>query len=668
MRSNRLILKFIEKYPWKIFFTIILGFSGALFNGISTTLIVPIVLSLLNQSVNLQGSPAILQALMRPFTVVDEQYRLTVMASVIILAIAFKNLASYASTLVSTSLTRLLTADLREAGVRLLLDVDLDFHTKMKVGDLINRLGAEVNRTASAISTTIQIIITTITVLVFILLLLAISWKLTIASTLLLALVVLVNQYAIARSRYFGRLLSEASKYYSVRVLETLSGIRLVKATSNENREFEQIKHLIREREKADFHSEANYAAIAPLTEVSSIIALLLIVFLGRIFFVDKLDSISTVLLTYLLVLFRLLPLISQLNGARSQLANTSTSVEVVHDFLRRDNKHFMNNGTLTYKKLTQGIHFKNISFAYPGYNELVLKNVNLFLPHGTTLALVGGSGAGKSTLAELLPRFYDPTQGEILIDETNLQNFDLKTLRPSMGIVSQDTFLFNDTVRNNIAYARPDATDEDIIEAAHRANAYEFITELENGFNTIIGDRGVLLSGGQRQRIAIARALLQNPDILILDEATSALDVVSERLVQLALEELSRERTTLVIAHRLSTIQKAHQIAVLKDGQVVEIGTHDQLIRKGGNYTRFYSMQFVEQINRDEALMRASYEVRSRLNPMIGYLKLLADNMVDSQEERDELIRESANSATRILQILEEIEDYVRFRKNWSE
>ncbi|MCT7948195.1 ABC transporter ATP-binding protein/permease [Ancylothrix sp. C2] len=665
MFTNKLILKFAQYYPGKIFLTIALGFSGALFNGVSTTLIVPVILSLLNQTVDLKEAPPIIKFLLMPFVGVPADYRITVMAISIVLAISFKNLAGYGSTLLSVSLTRNLTADLREAGLKLLLDVDLDFYSKMKVGDLINRLGAEVGRTANAISTTIQLIITAITVFVFIGLLVAISWELTLVSSLLLSFVALVNQFAISRSKYFGKLLSEASKAYSVRVLETLSGIRLVKSTSNEEREYEQIKQLIREREKADFQSEANYAAISPLTEVSSIIALLLIVFLGRTFFAEQMQSISTVLLTYLLVLFRLLPQISQLNSARSHLANTSASVEVVNDFLRRDNKHFMVNGRLPYSGLKEAIHFKDISFSYPDHAEIVLSDINLYLPRGTTLALVGGTGSGKTTLADLLPRFYDPTRGSILIDGRDLREFDLKTLRQSMGIVSQHTFLFNDTVRNNIAYARPEATEEEIMEAANRANAYEFIVDLPEGFNTVIGDRGDRLSGGERQRIAIARALLQNPEILILDEATSALDTVSERLVQLALEELSRNRTTLVIAHRLSTVQKADQIAVLKKGRVVELGSHEELLRKkGGDYARLYSMQFLQQVTRDEALFRASYEIRSRLNPMMGFLRLLADDMVDSQEERDELVKESSVSASRILEILEEIEDYVRLRR----
>jgi subfamily B ATP-binding cassette protein MsbA len=276
-------------------------------------------------------------------------------------------------------------------------------------------------------------------------------------------------------------------------------------------------------------------------------------------------------------------------------------------------------------------------------------------------LALVGTSGSGKSTLADLLPRFYDPTEGHISIDGTDLRDFELKSLRKAMGIVSQDTFLFNASVRENIAYARPEATEEEIVEAAKGANAYEFIQLLPDGLETQIGDRGVILSGGQRQRISIARALLQNPEILILDEATSSLDTVSERYVQAAIEKLSCDRTTLVIAHRLSTVQKANKIAVIDRGQVVEMGSHEELLAKGGYYTRLYSVQFAEETARDEALIRGSYEIRTRLTPMIAYLKMLVDEMVDSPEERDELIRESFHSAANIFTTLEFIENTIK-------
>ncbi|MBH8561530.1 ATP-binding cassette domain-containing protein [Nostoc sp. CENA67] len=662
MSTRKLLLRFAKPYPWLILLTIVLGFSGGLFNGVSTALIVPVILKIVGQEVDLTKAPGVLKGIMAPFENIPENYRIVVMAGAIIFTICLKNLATYSSTLASSSLTRKLTSDMREAGLQLLLEIDIDYYSKMKVGDLINRLGGEIGRAATAIGNTVKLIIIGITILVFVGLLLSISWQLTIAATVLLSLVTVVNQYAIARSKKFGKQLSEMSKAYSIAMLELLNGIRLVKATGNEEKEYKKVQKLIRAREKADFQSQMNAEAIAPLSEVMGITALMLIVFLSKTFFASQIASLSTVILTYLLILLRLLPLLSQLNTIRSSFASTSTSVEMVTDFLNRNDKPFMVKGELPYTKLEEGVHFDFLSFAYPGHEKLVLKDVDLFLPRGTTLALVGGSGAGKSTLADLLPRFYDPLSGRITIDGKDLREFDIASLRRRMGIVSQDTFLFNDSVGNNIAYGRPEATEEEITTAAKRANAYEFISKLPQKFDTPIGDRGVMLSGGQRQRLAIARALLQNPDILILDEATSALDTVSERLVQAALDDLSRDRTTLVIAHRLSTVQKADQIAVLDQGRVVEVGTHEELLRKGGYYSRLYSMQFSDQaeatVKQHQSLVRISHEIRTQLNSMLGFLLLLLDDMVDNAQERQELIEQSHTSALRILTIIDVFDD----------
>ncbi len=665
MSPNQLLLSYALRYPGWIVLTVLLGFSCALFNGVSTTLIVPLVLGFLGQeNINLQEGPPIIRKTLALFSGGEGGNRLGMMLAVVILAIILKNVTGYINTLVSSYLSRKLVNDVRKEGIKLLLEVDLDYYTKVKIGDIINRIGGEVNRAAGAIKIAIQLFTTSITILTFIAILLSISWQLTLASTGLLLLVTGVNQYFVKRAKDFGQVLSEKSRDYSTALLEILTGIRLIKAVSNEETEYQRLAQLIDERERSDYQSQANFAAIGPINEVAGILAILAIVFLGRAFFSEQIQSLTTVLLIYLVVLFRLLPIVSQLNGQRSGFANAAPSTEIVAKFLQRNDKPFMVNGRNLYTAIEQGIRISGVCFAYPSHQDLVIRGVDLWVPKGTTLALVGASGAGKSTLVDLLPRFYDPLEGCITIDGKDLREYDIRSLRQAMGIVSQDTFLFNTSVRNNIAYGREDVSLDEVVEAAKRANAYEFIVQLPQGFDTEIGDRGVLLSGGQRQRMAIARALLRNPDILILDEATSALDTVSERLVQQAIDELCRDRTTIVIAHRLSTVQKANQIAVMDKGQVVEIGTHEELLKQGGYYSRLYSMQF-EQSAEDvvdkavnDALVQASYEVRTHLNPLMGFLRLVVDDLVDNTGERQELTEEAYQSAMRLLKNLEVLEE----------
>jgi subfamily B ATP-binding cassette protein MsbA len=597
MNPNQLVIKFASRYPKLIGLTVVLGFSGAVFNGISTALIIPVIFGFLGQEIGMKGMPPILQHILSSSTNSPSHERYLIMLGWVLGAIVLKNLASYASSIASSHLSQILTRQIRQDGIRLLLDVDLQFFSKNKLGDLISQLGGETSRAAEAIRITTSLFTTCITIFVFTAFLLAISWQLTIATTILLGLASLGNQFLVKRARQNGEILSEKSRGYSVMQQEILSGIRLVKATGNEDIEYNNLSQLIEARENAELQSQKTFAMVPPLNEIAGIVTVLTIVILGKAWFETQPGSLSTILLTYLLVLFRLLPFVSQLNSQRSSFANAAPSVQVVADFLRRDEKPFMARGQTHYSGIKDAIRFTNLAFRYPGNEDWTLQDINLTLPKGTTLALVGSSGAGKSTLADLLPRFYDCDMGGISIDDRDIREFDLRSLRQSMGIVSQDTFLFNDTVANNIAYGVENFTRDTIIEAAKRANAYQFISELSQGFDTTIGDRGVLLSGGQRQRLAIARALLKNPEILILDEATSALDTMSERIVQQAIDELSRDRTVLVIAHRLSTIQNADQIAVFNEGRVVEVGNHHELLSKHGVYAKLYRIQFGDSL-----------------------------------------------------------------------
>jgi ATP-binding cassette, subfamily B, bacterial MsbA len=593
MTANRLLLKFAARSPQLIFWTTVLGFSGALFNGISTALVAPVILGYLDPSSRDKVLPGPLRQVVELTGVRGEQQFLVLMGFVL-LAIVLKNAATYASSLTAARLTQTLTTRIRSEGLKLLMDVDLEFYSANKIGDIINQMGGEISRTADSIKFAIQMFTAMITILVFLGFLLAISWQLTLASTGLLLLVSIANQFFIRQAKQSGKELSSSSANYSIALLETLSGIRLVKSAGQESAQYNQLTQYIQDRELAERQSQANYALIGPVNEIAGICVVLMIVVTGKILFASQMASASLMLM-YLLTLFRMLPSIGQLNGLRSQFANTAPSVQIVNAFLNPLDKPIMPQGPQLYADLRQGIRFENIWFKYPTSQDWILRGVTLDLPKGTTLALVGSSGAGKSTLADLLPRFYDCQKGEILLDGQAIQAFNLPSLRRSMGIVSQETFLFNASVFDNIAYGCANVNFDDVIAAAQRANAYEFIEKLPQGFDTQIGDRGVMLSGGQRQRLAIARALLRDPDILILDEATSALDTVSERLVQQAIDELSRDRTVLVIAHRLSTIQNADQIAVFDRGEVVEVGKHDELLARQGLYANLYNMQFGE-------------------------------------------------------------------------
>lgn len=662
MSAQKHLYQFAKRYPGLAIASILLGFSGAIFNGVGTTLIVPAVFELLNQSaVSSPDLPPLLEQLTQPFNALPVGIRGAVMLAVILLTILFKNLANYLSVLTGEALTRKLTKDLRLSGISLLLEVDLDYHYKSRAGDIIQRLNDQIGRCVASIKSYIGLVRIILNALFFGVLLLATSWQLTLVAAALLLGVMVLNRQVLLRSKHFGHALAEASKDYSIKVLELLNGIHLIKATANETQEYQTVFSLINAREQAAMQSQMNFALIGPLNEILSIVSLVGIIFISQFILSSSSPGSTTTVLTFLFLLSRLIPFLGQLNSARSQLANNAASVDLAYDFLRRDNKTFMANGALTFNGLQQGIRFQHLAFRYPGTDEFVLEDIDLQLPKGQTLALVGASGAGKSTLADLLPRFYDPNRGQITLDGIDLKAFDVASVRRHMGIVSQDTFLFNATVRDNIAYARPAATDQEVVEAAKRANAYEFIMQLPKQFDTPIGDRGVLLSGGQRQRLAIARALLQNPDILILDEATSALDTVSERVVQAALDELSRQRTTLVIAHRLSTIRDADQIAVLDRGRVVEQGTHDELLRQNGKYAHLYAVQFAQSMqaesDQQKTLAAVSHDIRTGLNTIIGALQLVVDDLTESEEESQAILQEAYKATLNLLPKIEAVE-----------
>ncbi|MFB2897671.1 heterocyst formation ABC transporter subunit HepA [Aerosakkonemataceae cyanobacterium BLCC-F50] len=472
-----------------------------------------------------------------------------------------------------------------------LQSLSLRYFAKTRSGELVNSLTSEVHQICYAFGITSFLITRSSTLIAYFISMLLLSWQLTVISVMLFALLSAAITMLLGRVREASFEWTKASGWYASVALEFINGIRTVQAFATQDFERERFYGASSQLKKAAIKGLAASASVEPLAEGGATAILVGILLLAFATLIPQGQLQPAGLLTFLFVLFRLMPIIRQMNGSRAQISSFQGPLSSIKELLRTDNKPYLIDGKLQFSGLERGIEFVSVDFGYDA-NNLVLHNVTLTIKKGTTTALVGASGAGKSTLADLIPRFYDPTAGQILIDGIDLREFEINSLRRQLAVVSQDTFIFNTSVRNNIAYGTENADEKAILAVAKLANAWEFIQELPEGFDTQLGDRGVRLSGGQRQRIAIARALLRDPEILILDEATSALDSVSERLIQESLEKLSQGRTVIAIAHRLSTIVRADKVVVLEAGKIVEQGRYNDLLEQRGKLWKYHQMQ----------------------------------------------------------------------------
>ena len=394
-----------------------------------------------------------------------------------------------------------------------------------------------------------------------------------------------------------GKAIGKAIMNLDATVLDTIQGMKTISLFVRGEDMIKKFQGDIQEWGKQYIRAAKIQSATKPIFEIMSVVGVCILLVVGSVLFVQSAAQTMqlSLLLTFLVVFFRLSAPVAQLNRTRVSLGTILPICHEVTSFLEAIEKEQMNSGTREFSQFINGIEFKGVNFHYDSNRELVLKQVSFHIPKGYKVGVVGPSGAGKSTLAELLLRFYDPQDGEILVDGINLKGFNLNSWRRRIGVVSQDTFLFNDTIKANIRFADPEAEQFKIEQAAKRAHIHDFIMQLPKGYDTLIGDRGVLLSGGQRQRIAIARAILTEPQILVFDEATSALDSESERIVQEALDEISQGKTVIAIAHRLSTVADADVIFVLENGKLVEQGKHQQLLQTQGVYNKLVRMQLLE-------------------------------------------------------------------------
>jgi subfamily B ATP-binding cassette protein MsbA len=371
---------------------------------------------------------------------------------------------------------------------------------------------------------------------------------------------------------------------------ETLSGLKVVKGYNAEETFISKFNFSVNRLLKLTNSIGNKNNLASPLSEFLGILTIATLLWYGGQMVIVEHSLTSTTFITYIALAYTILTPAKAISKASYQVKSGLAAAERVFSLMEQENDITSKENAIHKETFETGISIKNINFRYN--EENVLKDFSLEVPKGKTVALVGQSGSGKSTIANLLTRFYDVNEGKITIDNVDIKDLDLLSLRSLMGLVTQDSILFNDTIKANISLGKLNATDDEVIEALKIANAYEFVKELPEGIYANVGDSGNKLSGGQKQRLSIARAVLKNPPIMILDEATSALDTESERLVQIALENMMQNRTSVVIAHRLSTIQKADIIVVMKKGEIVEQGTHEELIAKNGTYTKLVSMQ----------------------------------------------------------------------------
>ena len=591
-RDNYLLLRELKHFRWLVIFALVCTLIGAALEGITVGFIV----SFLQGLTNPQEPP--IKTGIHWFNVwflateAGASERIYRLAGLIVMLAWLRSIFNYLGELYS-QISQLKLADrIRKQLFEQLQSLSLSYYSKTRSGELINSVTKEVNQLRQAFGVTSNLIVRGSTLLVYIVSIFWLSWQMSIVAVMLYSLLSLGLSTLIAWVREASFAIPKANGKFASVAMELISGIRTVQASAAQDFERQRFYQAAEQIMTANTKMIVGSALVKPLGEGMSTTILIAIVIASFIFFVSGGELRTASLLTFMFVLFRMMPLVSQVNQARVNLSKFQGALSNIKELLRRDNKTYLENGRIQFSRLKQSIDFVSVDFGY-NPSEVVLHNVTFSIKQGQTTALVGASGAGKTTLADLIPRFYDPTRGKVFIDGVDLRELEINSLRRKMAVVSQDTFIFNASIKDNIAYGLENIEEKAIREAAKLANAWKFICEMPEGLETRLGDRGVRLSGGQCQRIAIARALLRNPEILILDEATSALDSVTERLIQESLARLSQGRTVIAIAHRLSTIVRADKVVVLERGRVVEQGNYQELLEQRGKLWKYHQMQY---------------------------------------------------------------------------
>ena len=599
------LLRYVKSYKGYALLNILFNMLSVIFSLVSLTMVIPFLNVLFSQATEFHQEPWSLspKALFANFNYYLSQYisangkmeALILICILVIVLFFLKNFFRYLAMYFIAPIRNGVVRDLRNGMYEKVLYLPLSYFSDERKGDLISRMTSDVQEIEWSIMQSLEVVFREpLTILLFLGTMITISPQLSIFVFVLLPIAgLLIGQIGKSLRRTSAKSQAKMGVLLST-IEETLSGMRIIKAFTSELFSMEKFGKINDEYRRLMTRLYRKRDLSSPLSEFLGAIVMVVVIYFGGKLVLDGSSRLEPAMFIAFIVIFsQLIPPAKSFTEAYSNVQRGLASVDRINKILDaevtiRDKEH-----ALQISDFNHTVEYRDVSFAYhKGGTGWVLHNVNLKIEKGKTIALVGQSGSGKTTLADLLPRFYDLEEGEILIDGENIKDYRLADLRGLMGIVTQESILFNDTVLNNIAFGMPNIKEEDVIAAAKIANAHDFIMQMPEGYQTNIGDRGGKMSGGQRQRISIARAVLKNPPILILDEATSALDTESERLVQDALTQLMKNRTTLVIAHRLSTIQHADEIIVMQKGEILERGKHAELLQSGGVYKKLYDLQ----------------------------------------------------------------------------
>jgi subfamily B ATP-binding cassette protein MsbA len=597
------IIKYLKPYTPFALLNIVANILSVLFSLVSLTMVIPF-LGILFETQEKVYNPSALNlnatSIKENFyaiisSVIDDKGKVEALLFICILVLVtffFRNLFRYLALFFLTPIRNGIVHDLRMDLHKKLISLPLPFFTEKRKGDLTARLTSDLVEIEWSIMSSLEMLFKDpLNIMIYLATLIFISPQLTLFVIVLFPLTgIIIGVIGRSLKKSSDRGQNKMGELLSI-IDENISGLRIIKA-------FNAEKYINKNFEKESGHYKEIMTSLlrkkdlsSPMSEFLSTIVMVIVMWFGGKLVLSAEGSLSAQeFIGYILIFSQIIPPAKSLTTSYYYIQKGSASAQRVYEILDAENEIVNTDNPIKIQELKDKIEFKNLSFSYE--NSEVLNNINFSIKKGKMIALVGQSGSGKSTLADLLARFYDVKVGGVYIDNHNIKDIAISDLRSLLGIVSQESILFNDSIYNNILLGKLDATEEEIIAAAKIANAHNFIVKTENGYQTNIGDKGNKLSGGEKQRLSIARAILKNPEILILDEATSSLDTESERLVQDALSKLMHSRTTLVIAHRLSTIQNADEIIVLAKGNIVEKGTHQELITQNGHYKKLYDLQ----------------------------------------------------------------------------